>query len=129
MNLNYQLSRLSIALRELRAPFFTASIIPVLVGTALAYAAKGIFNPLLFTLATITMIFLHAGANMANDYFDHLSGNDWGNRNPTPFSGGSQLIQQGLILAMVIYKLMTMVKMILCTKYFDLQKNQIWILQ
>ena len=40
---------------------------------------------------------LHAGANMANDYFDHLSGNDWKNNNVTPFSGGSRSIQDGMI--------------------------------
>jgi 1,4-dihydroxy-2-naphthoate octaprenyltransferase len=40
---------------------------------------------------------LHAGANMANDYFDHTSRNDWLNQNPTPFSGGSRFIQQGIL--------------------------------
>ena len=34
---------------------------------------------------------------MANDYFDHISRNDWLNRNPTPFSGGSRYIQQGIL--------------------------------
>jgi len=43
------------------------------------------------------MVALHAGANIANDYFDHTSRNDWLNTNVTPFSGGSQLIQQGLL--------------------------------
>ena len=90
-------AKIIIWLRELRAPFFTASIIPVLVGTALAYATAGIFQPLLFILALLAIVSLHAGANMANDYFDHLSRNDWINRNVTSFSGGSQLIQQGLL--------------------------------
>ena len=40
---------------------------------------------------------LHAGANLTNDYFDHLTGNDWLNQNPTPFSGGSRFIQNGII--------------------------------
>jgi 1,4-dihydroxy-2-naphthoate octaprenyltransferase len=90
-------SKLALWLQELRAPFFTASIIPVLVGTALAYSATNIFNPALFILAILGMVALHAGANIANDYFDHTSGNDWANKNVTPFSGGSQLIQQGLL--------------------------------
>ena len=34
-------SKLAIWLQELRAPFFTASVIPVLVGTTLAYSAAG----------------------------------------------------------------------------------------
>ena len=90
-------SKLALWLQELRAPFFTASIIPVLVGTALAYSTTNTFNPALFILALLGMVALHAGANIANDYFDHTSGNDWVNKNVTPFSGGSQLIQQGLL--------------------------------
>jgi len=43
------------------------------------------------------IIALHAGANMTNDYFDHTSRNDWVNQNPTPFSGGSRYIQQGIL--------------------------------
>jgi 1,4-dihydroxy-2-naphthoate octaprenyltransferase len=43
------------------------------------------------------MMALHSGANIANDYFDHISGNDWANKNVTPFSGGSRFIQQGLL--------------------------------
>jgi 1,4-dihydroxy-2-naphthoate octaprenyltransferase len=92
-------SKLIIWFQELRAPFFTASIIPVLVGTSLAYSTTNIFEPVLFILAMIGMVALHAGANIANDYFDHTSGNDWINKNVTPFSGGSQLIQQGLLSA------------------------------
>lgn len=90
-------SKLLIWLQELRVPFFTASIIPVLVGTSLAYSTTNVFYPALFILAVLGMVALHAGANIANDYFDHTSGNDWLNKNVTPFSGGSQLIQQGLL--------------------------------
>ena len=77
----------------LRAPFFTASVVPVLVGTSLAYAVGGVFNLPIFILALLATIALHSGANIANDYFDHKSGNDWVNENPTPFSGGSRPIQ------------------------------------
>jgi len=90
-------SKLVIWLQELRAPFFTASIVPVLVGTTLAYSTANVFDPTLFILAMLGMVALHAGANIANDYFDHTSGNDWLNKNVTPFSGGSQLIQRGLL--------------------------------
>jgi len=80
-----------------RPKFLTASAAPVLVGSALGYAAAGTFSALLFILALLAIMALHAGANMANDYFDHLSGNDWANQNPTPFSGGSRYIQQGVL--------------------------------
>jgi len=90
-------AKLVIWIQELRVPFFTASIIPVLLGTALAYSTANVFCPALFILAVLGMVALHAGANIANDYFDHTSGNDWLNKNVTPFSGGSQLIQRGLL--------------------------------
>lgn len=91
------MNKIKLWLRELRAPFFTASVVPVLVGTSLAFAVEGVFLWHLFILAVFAMVFLHAGANIANDYFDHTSGNDWVNKNVTPFSGGSQLIQQKLL--------------------------------
>ena len=90
-------AKLALWFQELRAPFFTASIIPVLVGPALAYCTAGVFHPGLFVLSLFGMVAIHAGANIANDYFDHTSGNDWLNKDVTPFSGGSQLIQQGLL--------------------------------
>jgi 1,4-dihydroxy-2-naphthoate octaprenyltransferase len=80
-----------------RPKFLTASIAPVLAGSALGFAVAGTFNWLLFLLALLGVMFLHSGANIANDYFDHLSGNDWVNKNVTPFSGGRRFIQQGIL--------------------------------
>jgi len=80
-----------------RPKFLVASAAPVLVGSCLGYATVGSFNWTLFVLALLGIMAIHSGANMANDYFDHLSGNDWANKNPTPFSGGSRYIQQGIL--------------------------------
>ena len=80
-----------------RPQFLTASVSPVLVGSALGFAVAGTFNWPLFLLALFGIMALHAGANIANDYFDSASGNDWANKNVTPFSGGRQFIQQGLL--------------------------------
>jgi 1,4-dihydroxy-2-naphthoate octaprenyltransferase len=80
-----------------RPKFLTASISPVLVGSSLGFAMAGTFNWPLFLLALFAMMALHAGANIANDYFDHISGNDWLNKNVTPFSGGRQFIQQNIL--------------------------------
>ncbi|MHC4396207.1 MAG: 1,4-dihydroxy-2-naphthoate octaprenyltransferase [Planctomycetota bacterium] len=80
-----------------RPKFLTASAAPILVGSALGYAAAGTFSVLLFVLAVLAIMALHAGANMANDYFDHISRNDWLNQNTTPFSGGSRYIQNGIL--------------------------------
>lgn len=49
-----------------------------------------------FLLTLAAAILLHAGANTANDYFDHKSGADEANLNFfTPIYGGSRVIQNG----------------------------------
>jgi 1,4-dihydroxy-2-naphthoate octaprenyltransferase len=85
-----------------RPAFLTASAAPVLVGTAAGFAESGRFDAVLFLLALFAIMFLHSGANLANDYFDHISGNDEGNKNPTPFSGGSRFIQEKILPAKTI---------------------------
>lgn len=80
-----------------RPQYLGASAAPVLVGSALGYAINGSFSVGLFLLAVLSIMALHAGANVVNDYFDHLSRNDWVNDNPTPFSGGRQFIQKGIL--------------------------------
>jgi len=89
-------SRLRTVVSVTRAPFFVAEIIPVLVGTMVAWRA-GYFRADLFVLTLIGMICVNAALNMSNDYFDHLSGNDEANQEPTPFSGGSRTIQNGVL--------------------------------
>jgi len=82
----------------MRAPFFTAAVIPVLVGTVLAWARTGAFHPGYFLLTLIGAVALQAGTNMTNDYFDHRWGSDEVNTEfANPFTGGSRLIQMGLV--------------------------------
>jgi 1,4-dihydroxy-2-naphthoate octaprenyltransferase len=45
----------------------------------------------------VGVLCVHLGANLANDYFDEVTGCDRANTEPTPFSGGSRVIQEGLI--------------------------------
>jgi 1,4-dihydroxy-2-naphthoate octaprenyltransferase len=90
-------SKLFILFLASRPKFLVASAAPVLVGSALGFATAGTFSLYLFILALLAIMALHTGANMANDYFDHTSRNDWLNQNPTPFSGGSRYIQQGIL--------------------------------
>lgn len=97
-NGEYTVPGLSIWLKELRAEFLTASVVPVLLAVSIVRYETGSIDPLLFALTLIGVVFLHLGANIANDYFDHLSGNDILNVNYVrPFTGGSRLIQEGLI--------------------------------
>jgi 1,4-dihydroxy-2-naphthoate octaprenyltransferase len=79
-----------------RPEFFTGSIVPIMVGGALAYHDRGYLQWGYLLLSLLALILLHATANLANDYYDHLSGNDEINTEfATPFTGGSRVIQQG----------------------------------
>lgn len=81
-----------------RAPFFVADLVPVVLGTALAWARTGAFNLWYFLLTLIGAVALNAGTNMTNDYFDHKWGSDEVNEEyANPFTGGSRLIQMGLV--------------------------------
>ena len=79
--------------RATRLPFLQAALIPIIVGTAVAYG-EGYFDPLLFFLTALANMAINAGTNLFNDYYDHLSGNDAANIHLTPFSGGSRVIQK-----------------------------------
>ena len=80
--------------RIVRAPFLTAIVVPVLLGSCLAWS-EGVFYWGFFLLTFVGAICIQAASNMSNDYFDHLTGNDENNRELTPFSGGSRVIQDG----------------------------------
>jgi 1,4-dihydroxy-2-naphthoate polyprenyltransferase len=83
-----------------RAPFLTATIVPVLTAAAWVYS-QGYVQPFpwyLFLLAFIGAIALHIAANTFNDYFDWKSGTDPANNEYfSPFSGGSRSIELRLI--------------------------------
>lgn len=81
-----------------RPQFFTVIILPILLGTAIAWHSLGVFSLAYFILSLVAGIFSHAGINVLNDYFDHLNQSDNINLTPlTPFTGGSRFIQQGIL--------------------------------
>jgi len=84
-------------LKAARAQFFTASIFPVILGASLAWRNSGCFSWGYFFLTLLGVVLIHAGVDLSNDYYDHKSGNDEVNLNPTPFSGGSRFIQNKLL--------------------------------
>jgi 1,4-dihydroxy-2-naphthoate polyprenyltransferase len=83
-------------LRAIRAPFFLGTIMAGFLGSALAFD-MGKFNWFYFISSIIIIAGLNSGINLTNDYFDHKSGNDEANKTPTPFSGGSRVIQDKLL--------------------------------
>jgi 1,4-dihydroxy-2-naphthoate polyprenyltransferase len=86
----------SLALRTTRLPFLSATIVPVLLGIAIA-ARHGSFDLLSAVLTVIGAAFVQLGLNVANDVFDTVQGADDANVTPTKFSGGSRVIQYGLV--------------------------------
>lgn len=92
------IKKLKIFIQELRAPFLTVTIIPVIIGALLAKNQGHIFKLREFMFIFFGFIFLHLGTNVINDYFDYVNGTDNINKNYiSPFTGGSRLIQKNLL--------------------------------
>ena len=85
-----------LTLRTTRLPFLTATIIPVVLGILIA-ASHGAFDLVSAALTVIGAAFVQLGLNVANDVFDSVQGADDANVTPTKFSGGSRVIQYGLV--------------------------------
>lgn len=84
-------ARLALWWRAARPYSLTASVTPVLLGTAAA-AHDGRFAPLVFLAALGGAAAIQAGTNMVNDYYDHARGVDTGES-----IGPGGLIQHGLL--------------------------------
>ena len=81
-----------------RPMFFSASILPVLLGTAWGYRAGGHLDGGVFILTVAAIMCVHAAGNVLNDVYDDLSGTDRINENRIfPFTGGSRFIQNGVM--------------------------------
>ncbi len=80
-----------------RPQFFTAAIVPIILGASVAWNQTGVFDWGLFWLTLIGGIFIHGGLNYSNDYYDYKTGNDIVNKTPTPFSGGSRYLREGIL--------------------------------
>jgi len=89
------LSRVLIWIQAFRAPFFTASTVPLVLGMAIAWYDAREFDPLLGCLTLLAGVAIHAGTNLANDYFDQPT--DDVNQNFSPFNGGSRMIQNNVL--------------------------------
>jgi 1,4-dihydroxy-2-naphthoate octaprenyltransferase len=77
--------------QAIRVFSLTASIIPVLLGTALAWR-DGFFSVSRFALTLLGAIAIQVGTNLTNDYYDHVNGID-----TTESMGSSKVIQQGIL--------------------------------
>lgn len=87
-------------LRMTRPGFLLLTVAACLLGLAWASAGPtgGTLQPLTALATVLLAVVAHAGANVLNDYHDARNGADAANRQGLfPFSGGSRLIQQGLV--------------------------------
>ncbi len=81
-----------------RPKFYPASVLPVVAGTAWGVHAGGSFDVLLFALALIATVCVHAAANVLNDVGDESGGTDRQNTDRIyPYTGGSRFIQAGIM--------------------------------
>ncbi len=77
-----------------RPGFFTAAIMPVLVGTAWGASVHGALDVVSALMFLIGFVLGQAAGNVINDVCDDLSGNDALNEDRiSPFTGGSRTIQ------------------------------------
>lgn len=81
-----------------RPKFFPASVLPVLAGSAWGYQVSGHFDLVVFLLALLATVCVHAGANVLNDVGDDAGGTDRRNEDRIyPYTGGSRFIQSGIM--------------------------------
>jgi len=74
----------------------TASLIPILLGSAMAFSLTEFFTWSLFILTLLGGVMVQAGTNMINDWKDAERDAD-NTQGIRPFTGGSKMIQLGLI--------------------------------
>jgi len=90
--------RLNLAIAATRPRFLTASLLPVLIGTAWGWRAGGRLDLPNLALALLATLLVHAASNVYNDVSDEELGTDRANTTRIPhFTGGSRYIQDGLV--------------------------------
>jgi 1,4-dihydroxy-2-naphthoate octaprenyltransferase len=83
-----------------RPKFLTASVLPVLVGTAWGATMAGRFDLLVAVLAVLATALVHGASNVINDVGDELTGTDRDNVDRIyPYTGGSRFIQNHIMTA------------------------------
>jgi len=81
-----------------RPMFFSASILPVLLGTSWGIRSAPSLDYAAFALALLATVFTHAAINVVNDVYDDVCGTDPINTERIyPFTGGSRFIQEGIM--------------------------------
>ena len=75
-NRRHYLMKLSSYVLALRPWSFSTSLMPVLLGSTLAYKFTGIFDLTTLVITAITTLLIHAAGNVVNTYYDWQKGID-----------------------------------------------------
>lgn len=86
------------AFHATRPKFFPASVLPVVAGSAWGALMAQQFDVVVFLLALIGTVCVHAASNVLNDVGDEIIGTDRRNdQRIYPYTGGSRFIQTGIL--------------------------------
>lgn len=91
-----RLRRITIWGKALRVRYFSASLIPLLLGTVIADKRAVISIPRWLLVLGVVLL-THSASNLLNDLYDDHYGTDRVNRDYSPFNGGSRVLQEKLI--------------------------------
>lgn len=113
-----------------RPRFLTITLLGCLIGFMTVRDATGSLPVLVF--GVVLALVAHAGANLLNDYHDHLNGSDQINTDRiSPFTGGSRFIQDGVIspqhvkgLALGLFLAVVTGGLVIC---FLTTRNLLWV--
>lgn len=90
-------AQLKLVLVATRPAFLTASLLPVLAGSAWGARAAGAVDLVSLAAALLATALVHLASNVYNDVSDEILGTDRANTTRIgPFTGGSRVIQDGL---------------------------------
>ncbi len=79
-------------LEMVRAPFLSAIIFPLVLGTLIAVSITGSFNLVGYILAMVIGVSLHISTNVYNDIYDTKQGADDLDSQKSDYSGGSGIL-------------------------------------
>jgi len=90
--------QLSKWIRAFRLKFLPQGVMPVLLGTAIAWSVDNQFNLGYFLLVFFGMVFVQFGLTMLDDWHDFIRGTDTvGTAEKNPYTGGSGVLVDGTI--------------------------------
>jgi 1,4-dihydroxy-2-naphthoate octaprenyltransferase len=85
-------------IQAFRFKFLPQGVMPVFIGSAVAYRETGLFFPGLFLMAFFGMMLVQFGLTMLDDWHDYLRGTDTTKSlEKNPYSGGSGVLADGTI--------------------------------